>query len=479
MRRAPFRIWMAAALAVASAAPAAPDGPGKNAAAAKTSGVHVPVEYHKLDNGLKVVLSPDHTSPKAVVAVYYGIGFRIEPRDRTGFAHLFEHMMFQGSQNLGKMEFIKLVQSNGGVLNGSTRFDFTNYFEIVPSHTLEMALWAEADRMKGLAINQDNLTNQQGVVKSEVRVNVLNRPYGGFPWLDMPQYANVNWYNAHNFYGDLKDLDAATLEDVQKFFKTYYAPNNAAMAVTGDIDPKQTLAWIKKYFSDIPRASLPPPPDISEPRQEKEKRATKADPLATRPALAFSYHVPARDTPEYYAMGILEQILVEGKDSRLYQALVQKNGLTGNVSGAINDLGNMFDIKGPVLFTVSLFHDNDKSPDQIMKVVDEEIENLRSAPVDKETLARAMVKTRSDLYDQIEGLFGFGKADLLCSFALFDDDPEKINHIESEFRKVTPELILKTAKEYLRPTNRTVLLIEPKAAAPPKAEPKPESKPGL
>jgi hypothetical protein len=157
--------------------------------------------------------------------------------------------------------------------------------------------------MRGLAINQDNLTNQQGVVKSEVRVNVLNRPYGGFPWLDMPQYANTNWFNSHNFYGDLKDLDAATLEDVQKFFKTYYAPNNAAMAVTGDFDPKQAMAWIQKYFGDIPKANLPAPPDISEPRQEQEKRASKADALATRPALAFSYHAPPRDTPEYYAMG--------------------------------------------------------------------------------------------------------------------------------------------------------------------------------
>ena len=440
------------------------------AAERAAGGIHVPVEYHKLDNGLKVVLSPDHTSPKAVVAVYYGIGFRIEPRDRTGFAHLFEHMMFQGSQNLGKMEFIKLVQSNGGILNGSTRFDFTNYFEIVPSHTLEMALWAEADRMRGLAINQDNLTNQQGVVKSEVRVNVLNRPYGGFPWLDMPQYANSNWFNAHNFYGDLKDLDAATLEDVSKFFKTYYAPNNAAMAVTGDFDPKQALAWIQKYFGDIPKATLPPPPDISEPRQEKEKRATKEDKLATRPALAFSYHVPPRDTPEYYAMGVLEEILVEGKDSALYQALVQKTGLTGAVSGGINELGNMFNIKGPVLFTVSLFHDKDKSPDQIMKVVDEEIEKLRTAPVDKETLARAMVKLRSELYDAIDGLFGFGKADLLCAYALFDDDPDKINRIEGEFRKVTPDLILKTAKEYLRPTNRTVLLVEAKGEAKPEGK---------
>ena len=467
----------------AAAAPGEPATPSKTkeeaakATVSKTSGVQVPIEYHKLDNGLKVVLSPDHSSPKAVVAVYYGIGFRIEPKDRTGFAHLFEHMMFQGSQNLGKMEFIKLVQSNGGVLNGSTRFDFTNYFEIVPSHTLEMALWAEADRMRGLAINQDNLTNQQGVVKSEVRVNVLNRPYGGFPWLDMPQYANSNWYNSHNFYGDLKDLDAATLGDVQGFFKTYYAPNNAAMAVTGDFDSKQTLAWIKKYFSDIPTQKVPPPPDISEPRQEQEKRATKPDALATRPALAFSYHMPPRDTPEYFAMGVLDEILVQGKDSRLYQALVQKNGFTGNVNGAINELGNMFDIKGPVLFTVSLFHDKDKSADQIMKVVDEEIEKLRSAPIDSEMLARALVKTRSDLYDNIDGFFGFGRADLLASFALFDDDPGKINRLEGEFRKVTPELIQKTAKEYLRPTNRTVLVIEPKAE--PKAEPKPESKGGL
>jgi predicted Zn-dependent peptidase len=208
--------------------------------------VKVPIEYHKLENGLKVVLSRDTSSPTAVVAVYYNIGFRIEPKDRTGFAHLFEHLMFQGSEHLGKNAFISLVQSNGGVLNGSTRFDFTNYFEIVPAHTLETVLWAEADRMRGLKITQENLTNQQGVVKNEVKVNVLNQPYGGFPWLDLPQHANTNWYNAHNFYGDLEDLDAATLEDAQKFFDTYYSPNNAALVVTGDIDTAQALGWIKK-----------------------------------------------------------------------------------------------------------------------------------------------------------------------------------------------------------------------------------------
>src|SRR6202161_1987808 len=175
-----------------------------NAGPASAPEFKVPVEYYKLSNGLRVVLSPDHTSPIICVGVYSHIGFRIEPRDRTGFAHLFEHMMFQGSQNLGKMEFIKLVQQNGGILNGSTRFDFTNYFEVLPANKLETALWAEADRMGGLAVTDANLTNQQGVVGSEVKQNVLNRPLGGFPWLDMPQYANSNWYNAHNFFGDNK-----------------------------------------------------------------------------------------------------------------------------------------------------------------------------------------------------------------------------------------------------------------------------------
>jgi zinc protease len=177
----------------------------------------VPVEYHKLSNGLKVVLSRDTTTPIVVVAVYYNIGFRIEPHDRTGFAHLFEHMMFQGSANLKKFEMVQLVEGNGGVLNGSTRFDFTNYYEIVPAHKLETMLWAEADRMRSLAVTKENLTNQKGVVTNEVKVNVMNQPYGGFPWLDLPQAANSNWFNAHNFYGDLKDLEAATLEDVQSF----------------------------------------------------------------------------------------------------------------------------------------------------------------------------------------------------------------------------------------------------------------------
>jgi len=429
----------------------------------------VPVEYYKLPNGLRVVLSQDHTSPTVCVAVYYRIGFRVEPKDRTGFAHLFEHMMFQGSQNLGKMEFFKMVQQNGGVLNGSTRFDFTNYFEILPSNKLETALWAEADRMNGLAVTEDNLKNQQGVVGNEVKVNVINRPYGGFPWLDMPQYANTNWYNAHNFYGDLKDIEAATLTDVQAFFKTYYAPNNAALAVVGDFEPKQAREWIEKYFGGIRESNLPPQPDLSEPKQDKEKRASRVDPLAKRPAIAVAYHMPERNTPEYYAMGLLDQILIEGDDSLEYQELVQKQGLTAQVNGGINYLGNMYNYKGPMLFMADLRYDPATSPDAIVKAFDSAIEPIRNKPVDKAVLDRARVKLRSDLYDNMGTLGGFGLADLLASFALFDDNPGRINSLLSEFDKVTPELIQKTAQEYLRPGNRTVLVLETKAADAPAA----------
>ncbi|WP_239022971.1 M16 family metallopeptidase [Pontibacter mangrovi] len=423
----------------------------------------VPVEYFTLDNGLKVILSPDKTAPIVTVAAYYNIGFRIEPKDRTGFAHLFEHMMFQGSDNLGKMEFIQLVQKNGGILNGSTRFDFTNYFEIVPAHKLQTMLWAEADRMKGLNITQDNLTNQQGVVKNEVKVNVLNQPYGGFPWLDMPQYANKNWYNAHNFYGDLDDLDAATLEDVQSFFKTYYAPNNAALVVVGDFEPDQAKAWVKQYFSDIPSATIPEKVNLTEPPQEKEQRFTKDDKLANKPALAFAYHMPERNTPEYYAMGLLNQILLEGDDSRLYQALVQDKGYTGSVSGGINYLGNMFNYNGPMLWMGDLVYDKTVSADSILSVIDGEIEKLRQNGVSQEQLDLAMVKMRSSLYDQVSQMYGFGKADLLATFALFDNDPERINRLEEEFSKVTPALMQQTVEKYLRPTNRTILIINPQA----------------
>jgi predicted Zn-dependent peptidase len=455
--------------AMAQEKKASPKAAAKAGGKVSATEFQVPVEYYKLPNGLRVALSQDHTAPTVCVAVYYRIGFRIEPKDRTGFAHLFEHMMFQGSQNLGKMEFIKLVQQNGGTLNGSTRFDFTNYFEILPSNKLETALWAEADRMNGLAVTEENLKNQQGVVSNEVKVNVINRPYGGFPWLQMPQYANSNWFNAHNFYGDLKDLDAATMPDVQAFFKTYYAPNNAALAIVGDFETEDAKKFVEKYFGKIAASQLQPLPDISEPKQEKEKRLKETDVLAKRPAIAIAYHMPERNTPEYYAMGLINQILVEGEDSLLYQELVQKRGVTAGVQGGINYLGNMFNYKGPMLWMMDLRYDNATNPDDIVKAVDGVMEPLRTKPVDKATLDRSLVKLRSSLYDSIGTFSGFGLADLLASFALFDDNPARVNSLVGEFQKVTPELIQKTAQEYLRPENRTVLIREPKPAGAPGA----------
>jgi predicted Zn-dependent peptidase len=423
---------------------------------------HVPVEYYKLPNGLRVVLSEDHTAPTVVVGVYYRIGFRIEPRDRTGFAHLFEHMMFQGSANLGKMEFIKLVQSNGGTLNGSTRFDFTNYFEVLPSNKLETALWAEADRMSGLAVTEENLKNQQGVVGNEVKVNVLNRPYGGFPWIDLPMAANSNWYNAHNFYGDLTDIEAARLDEVQKFFATYYAPNNAALAIVGDINIAEAKRFVEKYFGPIKPADVPPQPDLTEPRQEKEKIIKKTDPLAPRPALAIGYHMPDRNTPEYYAMGLIEQMLIEGDDALLYKELVQKRGLTDSVEGAINALGTMFNYNGPMLLFADVRYDPSTKADDVLKAMDAAIDPLREKPVDAQLLERSKVKLRSSMYDSMGRLGGFGLMDMLASFALFDDDPARINTLDAKFEQVTPDLVLKTAKEYLRPGNRTVIELEPK-----------------
>jgi zinc protease len=427
--------------------------------------LQVPVEYYKLPNGLKVVLSRDTTTPTVAMAVYYNIGFRNEPKDRTGFAHLFEHMMFQGSANLGKMQFIRLVESNGGLLNGSTRFDFTNYYQVIPSHVLETVLWAEADRMRGLEIGPENLKNQQEVVKSEVRVNVLNQPYGGFPLIDLPMAANENWYNAHNFYGDLADLDAATVADVQQFFRTFYAPNNAVLVISGDLDTAQAKAWIETYFAGIPAAKLPAPPDLREPRQEKEKRTGRTDPLANRPALGIAYHVPARNTPQWYAFGLIDQLLAQGTDSALYDEMVRKRSLTNRVEADINfGLGNMFDYSGPMLWIAQFFHDPGTPSDALVGAFDATVERLRTHPVDQATLDRAQVKMRSSLYASLESFAGFGRANLLASFALFDDDPARLNRLEAEFSTVTPAVLQETAREYLRPGNRTIYIVTPGAA---------------
>jgi predicted Zn-dependent peptidase len=469
---------LAAALLTLGLASAPATAPAQRSArpapAAVPTGLQIESQYFTLPNGLKVVLAREAAAPTVTVGVYYGIGFRIEPRNRTGFAHLFEHLMFQGSENAPKGTFIGAITNAGGVLNGSTRFDYTNYYQVVPSNALESVLWLEADRMARPVINQEVLANQQGVVANEVKVNVLNQPYGGWPWLDMPQAAFSNWHNAHNFYGELGDLQAATVEDATTFFNSFYRPNNAVLIVAGDIDYAQARRLVTRYFGGISRGAPVKLPDISEPRQMLGKFKTRRDPLAPRPAYTAAWQVPKRGTPEWYAMGLLDQILVQGQDSRLFQKLVRERALTSSIQGGINiGLGNMYNYNGPMLWTVGLIHDPDKRHENITAALDEVIESVRTQPVTAAELERAKTKIRADLYTNVDPATRFGMVDLLAVGAMWENDPKWVNRLERGFARVTPALLQKTAQEYLRPTNRTILIVEaggaqPAAAAAPK-----------
>jgi predicted Zn-dependent peptidase len=277
----------------------------------------------------------------------------------------------------------------------------------------------------------------------------------------MPQAANQNWFNAHNFYGDLTDLDAATLDEARSFFDTYYAPNNAVLVVAGDFDLAAARAWIAQYFAAIPARAQPPRPDLSEPPRTEEKRVSYVDRLAPRPALALAWQVPERNTPEHYAFSLLDSILLQGEDSRLWQKLVQERGYASAVGGGINLLGNEFTYDGPMLWMVYLIHDPDAAPDAIIADVDAEIARLQAAPPTPAELERALTKLRASLYDLVGSSTRFGLLDLLACFALFDDDPARINRLEADFRAVPPELISEVARKYLAPAQRTVQIVEP------------------
>ena len=433
--------------------------------------VNVPFVYYKLPNGLKVVISEDHIAPVVTVAVYYNIGFRVEPKGRTGFAHLFEHMMFQGSENVKKFEHAKFVEANGGSLNGSTRLDHTNYFETLPSNRVEMGLWLESDRMRSLDVTAENLKNQQNVVSEEVRVNVLNQPYALFEWLDLWINANQNWYNAHNFYGDLTELEAATLEDVRSFFKSYYAPNNAVLTVVGDVNTEEVKKMIEKHFGGIPSANVPAKPDITEPSQTKEKRLAQTDKLAKLPALAVGYHLPDQKSADFAPMVLLNLIMQGDDSSRLYQRLVKEKEMTLDLTGGVNlGLGNEFDYDGPMLLTTRATYKPGVKADSVIAELDAVIADIVAKGVTAKELADAKVRFRSSYYDQLES--GFGKANLLASFALFRDEPALINTSLQSFENVTAAQVKAVAAKYLVATNRTIIDRVPEVK-PTTAEPKP------
>ncbi len=423
---------------------------------------HIPVEHTTLANGLRVVASPDRSAPVVTVGVYYQIGFRLEPRGRSGFAHLFEHMMFQGSENAGKMEHIRLINSSGGVLNGTTNYDITNYFEAVPSNALERVLWLEADRMRALKVDDENLRNQRDVVKEEVRVNVMNQPYGGFPWLDLPPIAFRNWPNAHNFYGDFHDLDAATLADVQAFFHAYYAPNNAVLLMIGDFEPAEAFTLAKKHFEDIPAQPLPPRADVSEPPQTEERRGYVEEKFGPLPAMAIGYTIPRRESPDWFASAILDSVLHGGRAGRLYRKLVLEDQIAVELDGG----ADIFETNGPTQMVTRIFHKPEFTAEQAITAFDSVVRDVQEHEIPADELDAVKVKLRSDFYSTLEGGMGaymprFGLMHYLACFTLFDGDPDRVNSILDGFLGVTAAQVQAVAKKMLVPHNRAIVLRQP------------------
>jgi zinc protease len=426
--------------------------------------LQIPTENTTLANGLKVVIAPDPSAPVVTLGVYYKIGFRLEPKGRSGFAHLFEHMMFQGSANAPKMQHIKLINSSGGLLNGSTHYDVTNYFESVPSNALERVLWLEADRMRALKVDDENLSNQRDVVKEEVRVNVMNQPYGGFPWLDLPPVAFRNWANAHNFYGDFADLDAADLSDVQSFFKTYYVPNNAVLLVLGDVQADQGVALATKYFADIPAGPPPPFADPTEPEQNEERRGDVEEKFGTLPAMAIGYTIPKRRTNQWYAMALLDQALHGGRAGRIHRELVLEKQIAVEADGGIDDI---FGYNGPTQMVTRILHKPEYSSEKTLAAFDEVIREIQSSGISDDELSQLKVKWRSDYFSTLEGGRGgmprYGLMHLLACFTLFDNDPQLVNTILDGFLAVKREEIQAVAKRILRPENRAIVVRKPAA----------------
>jgi len=425
--------------------------------------LQIPIHSSTLANRLRVVIVPDTTAPVVTVGVYYKIGFRLEPQGRSGFAHLFEHMMFQGSENAPKMQHIKLINSSGGVLNGSTMYDVTNYYEAVPSNALERVLWLEADRMRALKVDEENLTNQRDVVKEEVRVNVLNQPYGGFPWLDMPPVAFRNWANAHNFYGDFADLDAASLADVQKFFRTYYLPNNAVLLMLGDVNPQDGQVLAEKYFGPISAGAAPPFADPTEPPQTEERRGYVREKFGTLPAMAIGYVLPPRRTPDWYAMVLLDQALHGGRAGRIHRELVLEKQIAVEADGGVDDL---FGYNGPSQMTTRILHKPEYTAEQTLAAFDEVLREVQQKGISDEELNQLKVKWRSDYYSTLEGGRGgymprYGLMHLLACFSLFDNDPQLVNTVLQSFLVVQREQIQAVANKYLRPENRAIVFRAP------------------
>jgi predicted Zn-dependent peptidase len=425
-----------------------------------------PVERATLSNGLRVVLAPHKAAPVVGVAVFYDVGFRSEPEGRTGFAHLFEHLMFQGSENVGKAQHPQYVQGAGGTFNGSTHPDYTNYFELLPTGALELALFLEADRMRAPRITQQNLENQIAVVQEEIRVNVLNRPYGGFPWITLAPVAFRSFANAHNGYGDFSELEAATLDDAAAFFTTYYAPGNAVLSLAGDLDPDEALRMVERYFEPIQARDVPPRPSFAEPVPAAEQRGHQRDPLAPTPALAVGYRVPdpLSDLAAYLPVVALSEVLSNGDASRLQRRLVQRDRSVTSVSSYLGTFGDPFDQRDPLLFNLEVYHPAETRPADVLVAVDQELARVAEAGLAPGELARVQARLVATVLREADGVL-----ERTLAFAVFEQQhgrAELVNELPAYILDVTEEAI-RAAAAALLAQGRSVLEVTPGPAGEP------------
>ena len=422
----------------------------------------VPVAIKSLPNGLKVVVSEDHSTPTFGICVSYRIGFRLEPEGRTGFAHLFEHMMFEGTPVAPKGTLDKVIEGGGGNNNGDTRYDFTEYIEQAPVSALDPILWIEADRMKTLDFSPANLENQRKVVEEEVRVNVLNQPYGLFFAIDLPGKAFDTYPNAHNFYGDFKDLDAARIEDVAKFYEQYYSPNNAVLAIAGDVSATDIFARVEKYFGGIAARTIPPKPKLIEAPQKAERRGVEEDKLAKVPGLAVGYRMPERGTRDAIVGAVTGELLHNGQASRLYQSLVKEKGQAVSVDGGLNwPLGNPFEYNGPTLLTSFVVAPPGSKEGTVLAAYDDAIADLKAKAPSAAELERVQAKMRSDWYAQLET--PLSRASALSHAVLFDGNADEVSAVPDQIASVTADEVKKFAATYLVASNRTIIWRAPAA----------------
>ncbi len=420
----------------------------------------IPVAVKTLDNGLTVVVSEDHSAPVVGVSVVYKVGMRLEPKNRSGFAHLFEHLMFEGTPNAPEGTFDKVITGGGGRNNGSTRPDYTNYIEVAPVSALEPILWLEADRMKTLDFNAKTLKNQQDVVKEEIRVNVQNQPYGGFMWIDISQQAFQKWENNHDGYGSFVDLENASLDDVKAFHRDYYGPNNAVIALAGDLTPEQGFALAEKYFGKIEARKTPPPPDVSEGLNTKEKRITQPDKLAQVPAVAVAWKIAERGSPDQAPFAVLAEVLSGGDASRFYQNLVKGKEMALNVDFLFG-LTGPFEFDGPTLLTIFALYKPNITSEQLIAEMDVAIAAIVKDGVSDEELARVKTGMLSDWNNSMESFQE--RADSLAKFQALWGDAKVANQVPGWIEAVTSKDLQRVAAKYLTAANRTVIDRKPVA----------------